>query len=194
MNLVDRARSLILRPWLEWKVIDAEPQTVQGLYTHYVMVLSAIPAICGFIGFSLVGVGEFGATYRVPMAAGVAHMVVSYVMSLGCVYVLALVIDALAPGFAGEKSLIQALKVAAFTPTPLWLAGVFNIIPSLWIIGALLSFYSLYLLYVGLPILMKTPEDKTIACVVVVIMAAIVLVVVVKVVIDLTIPGPIRGY
>jgi hypothetical protein len=194
MNLVDRARSLILQPWLEWKVIDAEPQTVQGLYTHYVMVLSAIPAICGFIGFSLVGVGEFGATYRVPMAAGVAHMVVSYVMSLGCVYVLALVIDALAPGFGGEKNLIQALKVSAFTPTPLWLAGVFSIIPSLWIIGALLSIYSLYLLYVGLPILMKTPEDKAIACVVVVIMAAIVLVVVVKVVIDLTIPGPIRGY
>ena len=194
MSLVDRARSLILQPGLEWKVIDAEPQTVQGLYTSYVMVLSAIPAICGFIGFSLVGVGEFGATYRVPMATGVAHMVVSYVMSLGCVYVLALVIDALAPGFGGEKSLIQALKVSAFTPTPLWLAGVFSVIPSLWIIGALLSIYSLYLLYVGLPILMKTPEDKAIACAVVVIMAAIVLVVVVKVVIDLTIPGPIRGY
>ena len=194
MSLVDRARSLILQPGLEWKVIDAEPQTVQGLYTSYVMVLSAIPAICGFIGFSLVGVGEFGATYRVPMATGVAHMVVSYVMSLGCVYVLALVIDALAPGFGGEKSLIQALKVSAFTPTPLWLAGVFSIVPSLWIIGALLSIYSLYLLYVGLPILMKTPEDKAIACAVVVIMAAIVLVVVVKVVIDLTIPGPIRGY
>ncbi|HEX7606712.1 MAG TPA: YIP1 family protein, partial [Usitatibacter sp.] len=119
---------------------------------------------------------------------------VSYVLSLGCVPVLALLIDALAPGFGGEKNFIQALKVSAFAPTPLWLAGVFSVIPSLWIIGALLSIYSLYLLYVGLPILMKTPEDKAIACVAVVIMAAIVLVVVVKVVIDLTIPGPIRGY
>src|ERR1700682_2759474 len=56
-NPVDRARDLILHPAQEWKVINAEPQTVQGLYTPYVMILSAIPAICGFIGFSLVGVG-----------------------------------------------------------------------------------------------------------------------------------------
>jgi hypothetical protein len=194
MNLVERARMLIVQPRHEWTVIDAEPQTVQGLYTHYVLILSAIPAICGFIGFSLVGVGVIGATYRMPMAAGVAHLVVGYVMSLGCVYVLALAIDALAPNFGGQKSFIQALKVAAFSPTPLWLAGVFSVIPSLWIIGVLLSFYGLYLLHVGLPILMKTPEDKAIPYIAVVIMGAIVLVVVVKVVIDLTIPAPIRGF
>jgi hypothetical protein len=194
MNLVERARMLIVQPRHEWQVIDAEPQTVQGLYTRYVMILSAIPAICGFIGFSLVGVGVIGATYRMPMAAGAAHLVVGYVMSLGGVYLLALAIDALAPNFGGQKSFIQALKVAAFSPTPLWLAGVFSVIPSLWIIGVLLSFYSLYLLHVALPILMKAPEDKAIPYIVVVIMAAIVLVVVVKVVIDLTLPSPIRGF
>jgi Yip1 domain len=194
MNLVERARMLIVHPRHEWRAIDAEPQTVHGLYTRYVMILSAIPAICGFIGFSLVGVGVIGATYRMPMAAGVAHLVVGYVLSLGGVYLLALLIDALAPTFGGRKSFIQALKVAAFSPTPLWLAGIFNVIPSLWIIGVPLSFYSLYLLYLGLPIAMKAPQDKAVTYIAVVIMAAIVLVVVVKVVIDLTLPAPIRGF
>jgi hypothetical protein len=194
MNLVERAKNLILQPAQEWKVIDAEPQTVQGLYTSYVMILAAIPAVCGFIGYSLVGVGVFGATWRVPMASGVAHMVVSYILSLGGVYVLALLIDALAPSFGGQKNFIQALKVSAFTPTAGWLAGVFSVIPSLSIIGALLSLYSLYLLYVGLPLLMKTPEDKTVPYIAVVIIATIILVVVITAVVGLTMPGPIRGF
>ncbi|MGZ5662763.1 MAG: Yip1 family protein [Usitatibacter sp.] len=194
MNLVERAKNVILQPTQEWKVIDAEPQTVQGLYTQYVMILAAIPAVCGFVGLSLIGIGVFGATYRVPIAAGVAHMVVSYLLSLGCVYVLALIIDALAPSFGAQKNFMQALKVAAFSPTAAWLAGVFSIIPSLGIIGALLSLYSLYLLYVGLPTLMKPPADKAIPYLTVVIIATIVIFVVIAAIVGLTMPGPVRGF
>jgi hypothetical protein len=194
MNLVERAKKLILQPRAEWQVIDAEPHTVQDLYTNYVMILAAIPAVCAFIGLSLIGIGVFGATYRVPIGAGVAHLVVSYLLSLGWVYVLALLIDALAPNFGGQKNFIQALKLAAFTPTPAWLAGVFYIIPSLSIIASLLSLYSLYLLFVGLPILMKSPEDKTIPYLAVILIAAIVLTVVMVTITGLAIPGPVRGY
>lgn len=194
MNMVERAKNLILQPKKEWQVIDGETHTVQGLYTRYVMILAAIPAVCGFIGLSIVGIGVFGATYHVGMAAGVAHMVVQYLMSLGMVYLLALIIDALAPNFGSQKNFGQAFKVAAFMPTAAWVAGVFSIIPSLSIIGALLSLYSLYLLFLGLPILMKTPEDKAVPYVVVVIIAAIVIAVVITVIIGLTMPGPVRGF
>ena len=174
MNLVDRVKGLILQPKREWVAIEAEPHSVQDLYTRYVMILAAIPPVSAFIGYSIVGIGVFGNTFRVPIGAGVTHMVVGYLLSLGAVYLLALVIDAFAPKFGGQKDFIQALKVAAFTPTPAWLAGIFSIIPSLWIIGVLLGLYSLYLLYVGLPILMKTPEEKSVPYIVVVILAAIV--------------------
>ena len=194
MILVERARKLILQPAQEWAAIAAEPHTVQDLYTHYVMILAAIPAVCMFIGLSLVGVGVFGATYRMPIAYGVTNLVVGYVLSLGSVYVFALIIDALAPTFGGQKNFMQALKVAAFAPTAAWLAGIFHIIPSLSIIGTLLSLYSLYLLYLGLPALMKAPEDKAIPYIVVVIIAAIVLAVVIGAVVSLTMPGPMRGF
>ncbi len=194
MNIVERVKKLILQPRQEWQVIDGETHTVQGLYTQYVMILAAIPAVCGFIGLSLIGIGVFGASYRMPIAAGVAHMVVQYLMSLGMVYLMALIMDALAPNFGGQKNFNQALKVAAFFPTAAWLAGVFSIIPSLGIIGTLLALYSLYLLFVGLPILMKTPEDKAIPYVVVVIIAAIVISVVIVALVGLTMPGPVRGF
>ena len=193
MNLVDRAKNIIITPKTEWEAIDAETHTVQGLYTGYVMILAAIPAVATFIGMSLVGIGFLGATYRVPIAAGIAQMILQYVLSLGTVYVLALVIDALAPNFGAQKNFMQAFKVAAFAPTAGWLAGIFNIIPVLGILG-IVGLYSLYLLYLGLPRLMKAPEDKAIPYTVVVIIVLIVLVVVVAVVSSLVVPGRMRGF
>jgi len=90
------------------------------------------------------------------------------------VFVLALIIDALAPTFGGQKNPIQALKVAAYSATAAWVAGIFGLIPALGFLG-LLGLYSLYLLFLGLPILMKAPEDKAMGYTLVVIVAAIVL-------------------
>ena len=193
MNIVERAKNILLQPRQEWDVIAGETHSVSGLYTGYVMILAAIPAIAAFVGFSLVGVGGFGLSYRIPVASGVAHMVLSYALSLGMVYVLALIIDALAPNFGGEKNFMQAFKVAAFAPTASWLAGIFSIVPALSILG-LLGLYSLYLLYLGLPTLLKSPEEKAMGYTAVVIVVAIVLSVIVSVVAGLAIPGRMRGF
>jgi hypothetical protein len=90
------------------------------------------------------------------------------------VYVLALIIDALAPNFGGVSNQVQALKVAAYSSTASWVAGIFGLIPPLSWLGVL-GLYSLYLLYLGLPILMKSPPDKAAGYTGVVIIAAIVL-------------------
>jgi hypothetical protein len=193
MNLVDRAKKILLQPKTEWPVIAAEPHTVQGLYTGYVMILAAIPAVASFIGYSLIGVSMLGTSYRWPITNGIAHLVVSYLLSLGWVYVLALIIDALAPNFGGEKNFMQALKVSAFSPTAMWIAGIFSIIPLLAILG-IVGLYSLYLLYTGLPVLMKTPEDKAVPYTVVVIIVAIVLAIIVGALAGLVVPSPMRGY
>ena len=193
MNLVDRAKKILLQPKSEWAVIAAEPHTVQDLYTGYVMILAAIPAVAWFIGFSIIGMGMLGVSYRVPITSGVAHMVVSYILGLGWVYVLALIIDALAPNFGGEKNFINALKVSAFSPTAMWLAGIFAIIPALSILG-ILGLYSLYLLYTGLPPLMRVPEEKAVPYVVVVIIVGIVLASIVGALAGLVVPSPVRGY
>ncbi|HXZ49381.1 MAG TPA: Yip1 family protein [Usitatibacter sp.] len=193
MNLVDRAKNIVLQPKAEWAAIAGEPHTLQELYTGYVMILAAIPAVASFIGYSLIGVSTFIGTYRWPVTAGVAHMVLYYVLTLGWVYVLALIIDALAPSFGGEKNFAQALKVAVFSPTAAWLAGVFSLIPVLSILG-IVGLYSLYLLYTGLPLLMRTPPEKALPYTVVVIIVGVVLAVIVGVIAGLVVPGPMRGY
>jgi hypothetical protein len=193
MNLVDRAKKILLQPKAEWAVIAAEPHTVQDLYTQYVMILAAIPAVATFIGLSLIGYSGFGFSYRVPIGSGIAYMVLSYVLTLGSVYVLALVIDGLAPTFGGEKNLVQAMKVAAFAPTAAWLAGIFQILPALSIL-ALLGLYSLYLLYTGLAPLMKVPEEKAVPYTAIVIIAVLVIWVVIGALAGLAIPARARGF
>jgi hypothetical protein len=193
MNLVERVKRLILEPQKEWQVIDGEEHTVKDLYTHYALLLAAIPAVAHFVGFSLMGLGGWLSQYRVPIASGVAMMVVSYLLSLGAVYVIALLIDALAPTFGSQKNFLQALKLATFSATPMWVAGVFAILPALGILQ-LLGLYGLYLLFLGMPILMKTPEDKHVPYFVVVVIAAIVVYVLIAALMALTIPAQLRGF
>ena len=176
MNLVERAKRILLTPKPEWQVIDAEPATVGELYTQYIIPLAAIGPIARVIGFALIGVHIpfSGVTYRTPIGRALVGALVSYVLALVGVYVLAMIIDMLAPSFGGTTNRMQALKVAAYSSTAAWLAAIFAIVPGLSILG-ILGLYSLYLLYVGLPILMKSPADKAGAYTVVVVLVAIVL-------------------
>lgn len=170
-GLVDRVKSILTKPSATWDVIDAEPATVGGLYKGYIAPLAAIPAVAGLIGAAILG-GLFLGGLFIGIAVST---VVNYVLSLVMVYVLALIIEALAPSFDGRKDRLQALKVAAYSMTAVWVASILLIIPfmaPLVLIGAL---YSCYLLYLGLPRLMKAPTEKALGYTVVTIIVAFVL-------------------
>ena len=175
MDLMERAKRILLQPSREWQVIDEEPTSTVELYRSYIVPLAAIGPLASIVGLWIVGFSvPFLGTYRVSFGAALSHAVVSYALTLAGVYVLALIINALAPTFAGQKSEIQALKVATYASTAAWLAGIFSLIPMLSMLG-ILGVYSLYLLYLGLPVLMKAPQEKALGYTIVVIIAAIVI-------------------
>lgn len=174
-SLVDRVKNIITRPNLEWPVIDAEPSTIADIYRSYVVILAAIPPLASAIGQLVFGFRFFGIVYRPSPAHVISQAVIQYLLGLAMVYVLALIIEALAPTFGGTKSRVAAFKVAAYGATAGWLAGIFGIIPNLAFLAIIGGLYSLYLYYLGLPVLMKVPADKAIGYVIAVIVAAIVL-------------------
>ncbi|HTL95578.1 MAG TPA: Yip1 family protein [Gemmatimonadaceae bacterium] len=176
MGLIDRAKNIIVQPKAEWAVIDTEPATVGGLYTGYVIPLSLLSVICATLGMVLFGISvPFLGNIRYPLGTALGSAAVRFVAGLISIYVIALVIDALAPTFGGTKNSIQAFKVAAYSYTAAWVFGVLAIIPALAIIAGLLGLYSLYLLYTGLPTLMKSPPEKALGYTALVIVVAIVL-------------------
>jgi len=120
MNLISRTKNILLSPKQEWQVIDDEATSVGGLYLGYIVPLAAIGPIASSIRMALFGISvpSMG-TYRVPIGAAVRQGIAQYVMALVGVFVLALIIDELAPYFRGQENRYQALKVAAVVqPVP----------------------------------------------------------------------------
>ena len=192
-SLVDRAKDILVAPAAEWQRIDAEPATIGGLFTSYVMILAAIPAVAMAIGLFLFmprGVTVYGLYYGLSTGGIIAGAVLQYVMNLVGVYVVGLIIDALAPTFGSAKNQLQAMKVAAYYPTAAWVAGALMIVPQLGVVALLVGgIYSLYLLYLGLPILMKTPQDKQVGYFVVTLIAAIVVLALINTIVNRIIYG-----
>lgn len=178
MGVIDRAKNIIVQPRQEWTVIDTEPTTVGALYTGYIVPLSALPVLAAMIGMAVFGISvPILGSIKVPIGTALGRALISYVAGLIAIYILALVIDALAPTFNGTKNSVQALKVAAYAYTAWWVFGILAIIPALSIVGFLLGLYSIYLLYTGLPALMKSPPEKAIGYTFLVIVVGIVLVI-----------------
>ena len=158
-----RVTNILKDPKREWPVIAAEPTTVEKLYSSYIAPLAAIPAIATFIGYSIVGQTlPFVGTYRVGIVRGLVSAFVSYVVSLVAVYVAAMVVDWLAPRFESTPNQLQALKLVAYSYTASWVASVVMVFPALLMLSIIGGLYSIYLFYVGLPVMMKTPESKVV--------------------------------
>ncbi len=174
-SLVDRVKGILTSPSAEWRVIEPEPATVRGLYMGYIVPLSAIGPIAGALGLSLFGISvPFVGRIHSSLMWVLEGAVLGYVLGLLGVYATAFVVDALAPTFGGEKNMVQSLKVVAYSFTAAWVAGILRIVPALGILVLIASLYSLYVFYLGLPILKKSPPDKALGYTVVAIVCAII--------------------
>jgi hypothetical protein len=172
-GLVDRAKNILLQPRAEWDRIAPEPADVGKLYMGYAVPLAALAAICMVIGYTVFGIGGFGFNLRISPVQAVITGVTQFIMSLVGIFVLALITNALAPNFGSTADQGQAHKLSVYSYTASLLAGVFMIYPPLAPLG-ILGLYSFVLLYLGLPRLMKTPEDKRVGYFATIIVVAII--------------------
>jgi hypothetical protein len=182
---------MLKSPATEWDVIDGESATVQGLFTGYACILAAIPAVIGLLASLVLAtmmasmMGAFASIPGMGMASlgpvgAVVRAVLGYVAGLATIFAVGFIADALAPSFDGQKSQIQGMKLAVYSPTASWVFSLALIIP---VLGALVAFagfiYSIYTLWIGAPKLMKVPAEKAVGFNVVLILAWIVIAVVV---------------
>jgi Yip1 domain/zinc-ribbon domain len=174
-GLIARVKAILLAPSATWPVIAAEPSTAGAIYGRYVAPLAAIGVIAAFIGQAVIG-------YNVPLlghmrtgiVAGLGAAVLGYLLSFVSVFVIAWLVDVLAPTFGGQRDRLRALKLTAYSYTPAWVAGILHLVPALSVLALLAGCYSLYLLYLGLPLLMRCPKEKSLGYTIVLILCAIV--------------------
>jgi Yip1-like protein len=176
-KIIQRARALLVTPRTEWPVIAAEPTTVQVLYRDYIAILAAIPPVAQFVKLSILGTAWHGfRIYRLGIGPGLAAAVIQYIASLAALYLLAIIVETLAPNFAGESNRLQALKLVGYSYTASWIAGAALILPGLAGLIALAgAIYSIYLLYLGLPSLMKVVPERAAGYTAVIVISGLVL-------------------
>ena len=158
MNLIERAKNILLTPKTEWDNINNETPDTTKILTTYVIPLVAIGAIASFIGWGLIGkTYNYGfASVKVGgISLGIKYALIALVGGVVGTFLTAFVVDALAPTFKSEKNFGRSFQLAAYSFTAGWVGAVFNVLPSLAIIGSLVGLYGLYLLYLGLPKLKK---------------------------------------
>ena len=184
MALVDRVRNICVSPATEWAVIEQERAEPAELTVSYLAPLAAIGAVAGFIGVTaLRSVLPFMGSGITGFVAGLVGACVAFVMTIVGCFVIAFIINALAPSFGATANFNQAFKTSVYSYTPGLVAGVLQIVPLLGgFIAVIAGLYGLYLLYVGLPLTMKAPREKAAAYNVVVVIASIVRMIVVSVI------------
>ncbi|MBI3044545.1 MAG: DUF1282 family protein [Betaproteobacteria bacterium] len=167
MKLVERVKNILMQPKSEWAVIENEQTDTKMLYTRYIAILAIIPVAATFLSL-------FGG--RIGMGLVLGAIVIQYVLSLVMVYAVAYIAEILAPNFDGNRDSSGALRLTAYAMTASWVAGVLAIVPFLgWLLSFLGSLYSIYLFFLGAPVLMKVPESKAVPYSILVMVAAIVL-------------------
>jgi len=182
-RVIERVKRILLSPRTEWPVIAAEPKTARDIYLGYVAPLAAIGVVASFIGATTIGVSvPLLGTMRTPVVPALLGAILHFLLTFVGVFVIALIVDALAPTFGGQKDALRSLKVTAYSFTAAWVAAVVTIIPLLGILALLGSLYGLYLLYLGLPVLMRNPPEKSIGYTIVIVICAFVLMFIVSMV------------
>jgi hypothetical protein len=156
-----RAAAILIDPADAWPRVAAEPADWRDLMTRYAALVALIPALSGFIGACIIGVIVPGTgVVRASLFDGIFGAIFFYLENLLLALALGVLIHFAAPLFGGRKGFAPALSLAVYSYTPVWLAGIFLLLPGLRFL-TLLGCYGAYLLLVGLPPMTRTPPPQS---------------------------------
>lgn len=174
-NLIQRVINIITKPKQEWLVVNNEQPNTMKLIGGYALILALIPAVSAFVKYGIIGFSFMGYTSR-SISSGIQMGLIQLLSAVIGVYLLAWVVDLLAPSFDSEKNFGRSLQLAVYSTTPQWVAGILLLLSAgLSMLIMLIGLYAIYLFAVGMPIIKKTPKEKVVGYVVVTIIALIVI-------------------
>jgi hypothetical protein len=187
-GFIERVKNILFSSESEWLRIQQETPNSQKILVNYVLILALIPALSLVIGFGLIGQSMGGYVFR-SFSSGITQGIMQLVSAVLTVYLVAFIVNMLAPGFSSQKDQGRALQLVAYGMTPMWVLGILYLLPSLMILKILAmllgGIYAVYLMYKGLPIIMFTPPEKSFAYIVVVIIIGFIVMLVVTLILGL---------
>ncbi|MCL6271479.1 YIP1 family protein [Sansalvadorimonas sp. 2012CJ34-2] len=174
---------LFMHPDKEWRSIKDEQHSVIKIILTYLIFMAAIPAICGFFGTTATGWQLPGSSDTVYLTSesAITMSTLAYLAMLASIFFIAGFVHWMARTFGSSPSFAQCLAFTAYTASPLFIAGLIGLFPSLWtamLVGITAISWASYLLYTGLPVFMDIPFERgvifasSVLCVALVILVA----------------------
>ncbi len=163
-DVIERVKQIILKPRDTWETISKEEITIPDLFKNYLLILAVVPALASFLGrWDSLGFGK-----------SLVNSIIIFLISVTSVWIAGKIISLFAPNFDSLKDDAKGFQVAAYSYTPVLVAGIINLIPPLsHLILFFAGLYGLYVLSIGLPIVMETPRHKSFSYTVVIVVASI---------------------
>ncbi len=162
--ILNHVWGLFSHPQKEWEAIRDDPCTVIGCYLRHVLIVAAVPAVSAYIGAVQVG-WSFGVGEPVKLTpeSALPIAVLFYLAMLAAVFVIGKLIHWMSQTYGADTTLDQSVLLAAYTGTPLFLIGIVALYPIPWLnmlFGIAALFYTVYLLYTGVPVVMKVTKEQ----------------------------------
>ncbi|MCG9722017.1 Yip1 family protein [Shewanella sp. Isolate7] len=161
--ILNHLMGLYTHPKEEWHTIEKNHEALRSSLSH-VLLIALIPAVCTYLASTMFGwnLGVSDPLFLTKQSALMMSISMYFGLIAG-VFALAYLAYWMAKTFDAQPSYTQAIELAAYTATPLFMVGLAALYPALWfmmIVGLLGLSYSVYLLYTGVPIIMNIPEEK----------------------------------
>ena len=163
--MIQHTFGLLVRPSAQWQAVaDLPPSSFRNLLL-YPCLFAILPAVAWYYGTSQVGwtVGDHGDPIKLTVASARQISILFYLGMIGCVAAIGYFIHWMSDTYGADSSLTKGIVITGLTSTPLFIAGMVGFYPLLWVdllIGVGAVSWSVYLLYLGIPIVMKIPEER----------------------------------
>ncbi len=154
------AASIVMKPFATWRAIAAEPTSLAGLIGGYVLPLALVGPVATFAARRLVGVRIGNVIYRSSIGEAFTQAAFSFVLVLAGLLLVTVIVALLAPAFGARRNIADAFRVATFAYTPVWLAGIFVLVPAFGFVQLLALAYEIYLLHAGLATVLGVSRAK----------------------------------
>ena len=163
--MIQHTLGLLVRPSAQWRTIAELPESSFRTLVLYPCIFAVLPAVAWYYGTSRVGwtVGDHGETIKLTVESARQISVLFYLAMLGAIAVIGYFVHWMSDTYGADSSLTKGIVIAGLTSTPLFIAGLVGVYPLLWIdllIGVAALSWSVYLLYLGIPIIMGIPEER----------------------------------
>ncbi|MBL4567499.1 MAG: DUF1282 family protein [Porticoccus sp.] len=161
--MISHIFGLLYDPQSEWKKIAALSDETLKRMSIYFIFLGMIPAIGFYIGTTQFGwtIGD-GEPIRITKESAIPLAVLFYIALMGAVVFIGLMVHWMSKTYSASLHAYKGFVFMGLCSTPVFLAGALAAYPVWWldiIVATAACGYAIRLIYLGIPDMMKVPED-----------------------------------